>query len=258
MLSFSIQHTDSHRTKHLVSGKCQKVHVQILHIHRHMRNALSAICHNSNSSLMADPGKCFDIIFHAQHIGYLCNGNNLRMFRNRISQIFFGDLTLLVTFYIFHNGSRSFCCLLPRKHIAVMFHNADQDLITRLKHQISIAVRNQIQAFRCISGKNNLVRTFGMNKLTHPLSCPLVLFRRCLCKVIKSSQRIGIAVLIKISDRIDHFIWLLGGCRAVKIDEFLILKNGKIFSYFLYIKVPAHFPSSLPDIPVPCASSLHQ
>ena len=63
-----------------MSGKCQKIHIQILYIHCHMGNALGSVCHEISACLMCQLRKTLDIIFAAQHIGYLGHSNDLRSF----------------------------------------------------------------------------------------------------------------------------------------------------------------------------------
>ena len=59
-------------------GKCQKIHIQILYVHCHMGHALGSVCHEISACLMCQLCKTLDIIFAAQHIGYLGHGNDLR------------------------------------------------------------------------------------------------------------------------------------------------------------------------------------
>ena len=52
-----------------MSGKCQKIHIQILYIHCHMGNALGSVRYKISTGLMGDLCKMFDVIFAAQYIG---------------------------------------------------------------------------------------------------------------------------------------------------------------------------------------------
>ena len=223
-----------------MSGKCQKIHIQFLYIHRHMRNTLRSICHDHNSLLMADFCKSPDIVSDTQNIGHLRNCHKFRLICDGISQIFFCNSSLPVTLQIFYHRTCSLGCLLPWKHITVMFHNAYQNFISRLKCHQSIAVCNQIQAFCCISCKNNLFCAFCMNKLTDFFSGSLIFLCCILRSLIESTQRICITVFIKICNRPDHTVWFLGSGRIVQINQILILQHGKIFSYFLDIQFLYH------------------
>ena len=139
-----------------------------------------------------------DIVSDTQNIGHLRNCHKFRLICNGISQIFFCNSSLPVTLQIFYHRTCSLGCLLPWKHITVMFHNAYQNFISRLKCHQSIAVCNQIQTFCCISCKNNLFCAFCMNKLTDFFSGSLIFLCCILRSLIESTQRICITVLHKI------------------------------------------------------------
>ena len=64
----AVQHADSHRCEHLVPGKCEEIYVQILHIDRHVRYALSTVHHDRNALFVTDLRKRFDIILSAEHV----------------------------------------------------------------------------------------------------------------------------------------------------------------------------------------------
>ena len=74
--------------------------------------------------------------------------------------------------------------MLPGQQIAVMLHNADYHFISGFQQQASQAVSDQIQAFRCISGKNDLFRTGCTNKVLYRFTGIFITFRRILTQLI--------------------------------------------------------------------------
>ena len=141
-----------------MSGKCQKIHIQILYIHCHMGNALGSVRYKISTGLMGDLCKMFDVIFAAQYIGYLGHGHNLRPITQSRAECFFGIFSILGTLQILYHSSCSSSCLLPGQEIAVVLHDAHQDFIPRLQHQGTQTVGHQIQAFRGMADENDLRR----------------------------------------------------------------------------------------------------
>ena len=130
---------------------------------------------------------------------------------------------------------------LPRKQVAVVLRDAHNYFIAFVKHQITKAVCGKIQALRCISRKNNFIRSCRVNEFPHLFPCLLVFFCRRLRKVIQPAQRICIAFFVKLRHRPDHLKWFLGGCRIVQINKVrMIFENRKILADPVYVKVRAH------------------
>lgn len=79
-----------------------------------------------------------------------------------------------------------------------MLHNTDQYLIARLQHHPAVAVRDKVQRLGRITGKDNLLRTLRIQEIPHHLHGRLLSLGRILRQVIQSTQRVGIAFLIKV------------------------------------------------------------
>ena len=125
-------------------GKCQKIHIQILYVHCHMGHALGSVCHEISACFMCQLCKTLDIVFAAQHIGYLGHGNDLRSVAQCLLKSFLGIFSVFGALQILHHRSGPGCRLLPGQEIAVMLHNAHQDLISRFQYQGSETVRHQV------------------------------------------------------------------------------------------------------------------
>ena len=135
--------------------------------------------------------------------------------------------------------------LLPGDEIAVMLHDADQDLIAFLKES-AVAVRDQIQALRGVSRKDDLLRTGRADEFSHSLPRILINRRRSLGEVIEPAQRIGIVALIKMADCFDHTGRLLGRRCVVQINQRgVISENREILPDIHFCH--SHSPSGIPD-----------
>ena len=159
----AVQNADAHGRQHLVAGKGEEVHIQILHIHRNMGDALGSVADKDRARFMGQAGKSFDVITDAQNVGDLGHGYDLRPGRERRAESFFRDLAVDTALDELQNSAASGRQLLPGDEIAVMFHHTDQDLIAFFQDS-SVAVCHQVQALRGVSGEDDLLRARGSDK----------------------------------------------------------------------------------------------
>ena len=118
----------------------------------------------------------------------------------------------------------------------MVLRDAHNYFITFVKHQIPKAVCSKVQALRCISRKNNFIRSCCIDEFLHLFPCLLVFFCCRLRKVIQPAQRICIAFFVKLRHRPDH----LTGEQILKAmstkDDFkaeliAISENGKMYTF---------------------------
>ena len=76
-LLLSIYGSDSHRGIELMSGKCQKVHIQILHIHLGMGNGLGSVTNKYSSNFMSKLCKKLNVLNISKNIGNLSHCHQL-------------------------------------------------------------------------------------------------------------------------------------------------------------------------------------
>ena len=98
--------------------------------------------------------------------------------------------------------------------------------IIRKKGQ-AVAVGHQVQAFCRISCKNNFTLGSGMQEFPHSLSGILVGVRGRHAQFVQPSERVGIAVLIKLLLRFHHTDRPLGRGRIVQINH---VRHAPFFS----------------------------
>ena len=118
----------------------------------------------------------------------------------------------------------------------MMLHHREHHLVSLVQMALPITLRNEIQRFCCVSGKNNLLVLRRMNKLRYGMSGFFV-FSGCIqAPVIQPPQRIGIGILIKLRDCVQHTGRSLRCRGIVEIDVIVFavktafVKNRKIVS----------------------------
>ena len=237
----SVQYANPHRCKHLMPGECQKIYIQVLHIDHHVRYTLSTVHNDRDALFMTGLRKRFYIILSAEHVRDLRDCHQLCPLCQCRPKCFLRNLTLLIAFQVTQHCAVTRSRRLPWKQVAVVLRDAHNYFIAFVKHQITKAVCGKIQALRCISRKNNFIRSCRMNEFLHLFPCLLIFFCRRLCKVIQPAQRICIAFFVKLRHRPDHLEWFLGGCRIVQINKIrMIFENRKILADPVYVKIRAH------------------
>ena len=91
----AVQHADSHRRKHLVTGECQKIDIQVLHVHRNVGHALGAVTYKHRSLLVSDRRKCLHIVSAAEHIGNLRHAHESGPWRQSLAEHLLRDGAVL-------------------------------------------------------------------------------------------------------------------------------------------------------------------
>ena len=122
-----------------------------------------------------------------------------------------------------------------------MFHNRDENLVALSNIRKSIAVRNEIYAFRSVSGEDYF---FGMCRADKPLNRPpriLVILGRLHAEFIDSPKRIRVMPLVKPVHRVKHSLWSLCCCRVIYIHGRVLHKKRKIFFIILHRYSPPSF-----------------
>ena len=130
-----------------------------------------------------------------------------------------------------------------------MFHHGEEDFITAMDIGVSPAIRDEIDGFRGVSGKNNLACAARIDKSGNLLSRVFISRSRLLRDAVNASMNIGSIALIISLHRVKHAARRLRGRGAVEIgDGRITCKNGKIFADTIdlkrakFISVGVHIP----------------
>ena len=180
----AVQHTDAHRSEHLVTAEGKKISVHFLHINRHMRCALRCVNNSNSANLMRRTDSLGNRIQTSQNIGNLCHRYNFGFFGYSSVNSLITDASVNSTFNVLYYSTGLLRNHTPGQHVAVMLHNRGNDFITGLKVSQTVAVSHQIQAFRSIAGKNNLLLALGIDELLHSNARILINIGCLHCQVI--------------------------------------------------------------------------
>ena len=101
------------------------------------------------------------------------------------------------------------CQQLPGNDITVMLHNGENHLIALLHKLFAEAGHKQIDALRCTAGKDDFIRTAGIDELPHRLTRRFVQLRSLLRKKMHTTMHIGVDRIVLIRNGIHHLTGLL-------------------------------------------------
>ena len=218
-----------------MSREREKIHIQILHIHRDMRNTLCAVAYKDRTVFMCNARKCLYIILHAHNIGNLCHGDKFCVFCQCRTEHFLSDQSRHIDFQIMQFCADGFRRLHPRKQVAVVLHDCNQNSIPFLQECTRPAVSHKIQTLGRISGKHDLFCRSCVNKCARQFTCVLVYFRCADRKIIKPPQRICIRFFIVITDCIQNHLRLLRRSGIIQICDFRVIVNQRKISADLIV-----------------------
>ena len=211
-----------------MTAEGKKISVHFLHINRHMRCALRCVNNSNSANLMRSGNSLGNRIQTSQNIGNLCHRYNFGFFGYSSVNSLITDAAVNSTFNVLYYCTCLLCNHAPGQHVAVMLHNRGNDFITGLKVSQTIAVSYQVQAFRSIAGKNNLLLALGIDELLHS-NARIFINVGCLhCQVIQATQRISIVLEIKITLCLNNAGRLLCGSRVVQISNIVSCQQREI------------------------------
>ena len=224
----AVQHADAHRRQHFVTGKGEKIDAEVPDVHGLVRRALRAVGDEDRAVAAAQFGKSFEIVFHAQHVGNVRHRRQPRARRQRRGERFRRQGAVRRAVGEFQRRAGSSRDLLPRQQIAVMLHDADEDLVAGAQKVHAVAVGHEVQALGGVAREDDLLGRGGVDELLHGRARVFVNLGRRHAQPVKAAQRVGVAFLVIIAHGVQHALWFLRRRRVVEIDQFLIGKNRKV------------------------------
>ena len=224
-----------------MTGKNVEVGVQILYIHRHVRNGLGTVYKYGNALPVGIAYHFPDRIHRTQHIGDMGHADNLCTFGKQLLVFILQKLPLVI-----HrndlNGDAFFSSQqLPGNDIAVMLHDGKNHLIPLLHKFIAETGYKQVDTFRRTAGKDYFIRAAGIDKLPHRLTRCLVQLRSLLRKKMHTAMHIGIDRIVLVRNGIYHLTGFLCGRTVIKVNQRLTIyftrKYREISSYLLKVHI---------------------
>ena len=242
----SIQNTNAHWAQQLMPGEDEEVRVHTLHIHCHMRRALCTVHYCDRADAVRLLNDLFNRVSAPCHIGDFIKSHQAGPLCDRLINRLVRDASVLLTFQIAQFRTCAASNHLPRQNIAVMLSDRHHDLIPFAEIGQAVAVGDQIQALRCVAGKDDLRALFRVDELSHRFSRVLVAVRRVDTQLIEPAQGVCIRVFVEVLHCFDHAVWFLGCSRIIQIGLIRLNKKRKITADAIgYFRVHS-YSSSIP------------
>lgn len=206
-----------------------------------MRNGLGSVHKHGNALPVGIAYHLLYGIHRTQHIGYMGYADNLRTFGKQLFVLVQQKFASVIHRDNF-NGNPSFGSQqLPGNDVAVMFHDGENHLIPLLHKLLTEAGHKQIDTFRRAAGKDDFIRTAGMDELPYRLARCFVQLRSLLRKEMHTAMHIGIDRIVLIRNGIHHLTGFLRSRTVIKVNQRLTIyltgKYRKISSYLLKVHI---------------------
>ncbi|MNC55519.1 hypothetical protein D3C75_1050550 [compost metagenome] len=157
-----------------MAGESIEIAIQILHIHLHMRSALSSVHNDYRAVAVGNRSKFFNRISDPHYVGYISDRHNLSLIRDRVLGIFQRNGSVLLQRDEFQGCPSILGQLLPWNKVAVMLHLGNDDFVAFTHCGRAVGGSYNIQRRSRPACEDNLFGTAGMNELCHLLACTFV------------------------------------------------------------------------------------
>lgn len=138
----------------------------------------------------------------------------------------------------------------------MVFHYGNHHLVALFQIGKPIAVCHKIYALCGVACKNYLLHRLRTDKVTHCLSCILIILRCLNAQLINSTERVCIVAGVKIFFSVNNAFRSLCSCSVVDINRFILHKKWKIRLVSLHLShssvsvfIPMSFSTSAANSP---------
>ena len=206
-----------------------------------MRNGLGTVYKHRNALFVGIAYHLPDRVHRTQHIGYMRHADNLCTLGKQLFVLIQQKLASVIHRNDFNGNPPLGSQQLPGNDIAVMLHNGENHLIPLLHKLFTEAGHKQIDTFRRTAGKDDFIRTAGIDKLPHRLTRRLVQLRSLLRKEMHTTMHIGVDRIVLVRNGVHHLTGLLRSRTVIKVNQRLTIyltgKYRKISSYLLKVHI---------------------
>ena len=120
----------------------------------------------------------------------------------------------------------------------MVFHFGDDDLIPGAEPAPAVALRNQVDSFRCPAHEDDFLVGCGVDEGLYSFPGRLVGFRRLFAQGMHAAVDVGIVIAIVFVQRLDDLARLLRGGGIVQVHQGLaahgLLQDGKVLPVALH------------------------
>ena len=238
-LFFAVKHSDTRRRINLMTGEYQKIGIQLLHIHRHVRDRLCGIYQKRHSVCMRGGNHLFDGVHRSQHIRHMSDTDKLRPLGKKLFILVEQQLAPIVHRNHLEGNPPTGSEQLPGNDVAVMLHHRNNHFIALAHTLIAKARSEQVDALGGSARENHLVGTTRIDEPPHRLARSFVKLGGLLREVMHSTMYVRIDGVVFVYYRIHHHTRFLCRSAVIQIDQRLAVyfpaQYRKVFTYFLYI-----------------------
>ena len=215
----TIEHADSGRGAHFVTGERKEVASEFLNIERHVPDALRRInksdCANSARFL----AEIDDRIDRSEGIRNLSEGKHFHFGRKQRRKFFEREGAVVANRNEPQLRANSFAEQLPGHKVAVVLHLGEQNHVTGAETFSAPSLRDQINALSCAAGEYDLVRARRADEISHALPGFFVMLGRAHTQCVQAAMHVGVFMFVITSDDIEDGARLLGGGGVVEVNQ---------------------------------------
>ena len=222
-IQLAVQGADAGRPIQLVAGESVEIHVQRLHVHRAVHNALGTVDQHFGPGLVGQVDALFDRDDGAENVGHLGHRHQLGLGPQQFFVFLHEEITGIVDGHDLDDDPRFVPEQLPGHDVGVMLHMGEDNLVAFLEEFASIGMGYQIDRRRDIAGKDDLVVFFGVEETGDLGAGLLVIVGGFLAQVIGAPMHVGVFTAIGLVHPLDYHFRLLGaGARIQKGDRIAV------------------------------------
>ena len=202
-----------------------------------MSDRLRAIHHGNDATLLRLGDQLLDGIDGPERIADMTDGEDLGPFRERhLRKVPFAAVR--DRDHLQHRAM-PLTSQLPGHDVAVVLHAAYHHFIALLQQELAKTCRGKVDACRCATGEDDLVRVLRVDMLADGLASGLLCFGGFGAQRVHTTMHVGIDRGVVTAFGLDHAARLLAGGRVVEVHQWLavhqLLQDRELRTDLLYI-----------------------
>ena len=140
-----------------MGGKREEVGAKLFHVHGNVRRGLRAVDDEVAALLMDATSQLGNGVFHAEHVGDMHDGEDLRLRPDLFVHLLRLDDAVLVGVEVDELRARVAARLLPGDEVGMVLHDGDAHLVTRLEHGGGECLRHDVERLGRVAREHDVV-----------------------------------------------------------------------------------------------------
>src|SRR5437763_6128045 len=211
---------DPRRTAHLVATEGVEVDPELLDVDRHVWHRLGTVDQHQRAGPVRRLGHRLDWIDGPERVRLVGDGEQPHTLELAV-QLLELEQAVIIDAQKAERGVNLLGQQLPGYQIAVMLPLSQEDAVAGPDVCPAPAVANQVDGLGRVSGEDHFFWRGRTDEGRHPLPCRLVGRSRFLTDGVNAAMGIGVVAPVVVVHGVDHHRGLLGGSRAVEVDQWL-------------------------------------